>query len=222
MPGDICIQKGIIMHELIKRNPVTAILRHTPSEDLEAYTGSLYAGGLRSFEVSFSTKDAVRQLRWMKENMPEDACIGAGTILTKAEAEEALAEGADFLLSPAASPEILSYCSRNHVRFLPGVFTPSDVALCLSYGFHTLKLFPAGDLPAGYIDSLHGPFPSAEFVAVGGISPANAAAYLQSGYVGVGIGSSLVSHSLFQDKNWKQITEEIHEFLSSLRKDGLI
>ncbi len=210
------------MKNLIKKNPVISILRNTPDSDLPNYANSLYEGGLRSFEVSFSAENAVSQLKWMKQNMPEDTIIGAGTILTEKDAALAVEAGADFLLSPSTNLEVLSYCAKNKIPFLPGVNTPTDVSICLQYGFNTLKLFPAGDLPIGYIKSLRGPFPNTEYVAVGGISPQNTPNYLQAGFIGVGIGSSLVNKKLFQEKNWSQITRDIHTFMSTLRKDNLL
>lgn len=210
------------MKKLMKQSPVMAILRHTPDNDLEDYVNSLYQGGLRSFEVSFSTKNAVSQLKWMKQHMPNDAYVGAGTILTEKEASIAMEAGADFLLSPSANLEVLQYCEKNKIPFLPGVFSPSDVSICLTYGFNTLKLFPAATLPIDYKNNLSGPFPGTEYVAVGGISPQNAAEYLKAGFVGLGIGSSLVDKHLFQEKNWSQIALEIQSFLDTLRKDGLL
>ncbi|HJD46250.1 MAG TPA: bifunctional 4-hydroxy-2-oxoglutarate aldolase/2-dehydro-3-deoxy-phosphogluconate aldolase [Candidatus Mediterraneibacter norfolkensis] len=210
------------MHNIIKKYPVIAILRSTPQEDLEAYTSALYEGGLRVFEVSFSSKTAASQLEWMKEHMASDTCIGAGTVLTREAVETAVQAGADFLLSPSTNPEVLDYCRVNKIPLLPGVFSPTDVSVCLSYGFHTLKLFPAAELPLQYIKSLKGPFPDTEFVAVGGVTPQNTSTYLTSGFAGVGIGSSLVDKSLFQEKNWTQITENIRLFLNSLKEVNLL
>ncbi len=210
------------MHNIIKKYPVIAILRSTPQEDLEAYTSALYEGGIRAFEVSFSSKTAASQLKWMKTHMASDTCIGAGTILTRESAKTAVQAGADFVLSPSTNPEVLDYCRGNKIPLLPGVFSPTDVSVCLSYGFHTLKLFPAAEFPLQYIKNLKGPFPNTEFVAVGGVTPQNASTYLNSGFSGVGIGSSLVNKSLFQEKNWKQITENIQMFLNSLNKENLL
>ena len=201
------------MHNIIKKHPVIAILRNTPPEDLGNYVQALYDGGLRAFEVSFSAEGAAGQLAWIKEHLPEDACVGAGTILTEDDASRAVQAGADFMLSPSSDPPVMEYCRSRQIPLLPGVFSPTDVSRCLSYGYRTLKLFPASDLPLHYIKSLKGPFPQAEFVAVGGISPENTAEYLNAGYVGVGIGSALTDKSLFARKDWGQITEDIRRFL---------
>lgn len=205
------------MHNIIQQHRVIAILRNTPSEDLKDYVQALYDGGLRAFEVSFSAKEAADQLSWVKEHLPADACVGAGTILSADSAREALQAGADFMLSPSSDVPVLEFCRTREIPLLPGVFSPTDVSLCLSYGYHTLKLFPAADLPLHYIKSLKGPFPQAEFVAVGGITPENSIDYFRAGFAGVGIGSALTDKILFSQKNWAKITENIRDFLKERR-----
>lgn len=210
------------MKTLIEKHPITAILRNVPDDALMDYVQSLYQGGLRFFEISFSAPGAPAQIKRVKENMPKDLLIGAGTILTADDARQAQEAGADFMLSPSTCPAVLSYCAKHEIRFLPGVFSPTDVSTCLEYGFNTLKLFPAGDLPLSYVKSLKGPFPGTEYVAVGGVSPANAASYLKSGFIGIGIGSSLVSPDAFAQRDWKTITASIQTFLDALRKEHLL
>ncbi len=210
------------MKTIIEKYPVTAILRNVPEDVLIDYLESLYQGGLRSFEISFSAPDAPAQLRRAKGAMPKDLLIGAGTILTVEDAKMAQQAGADFMLSPSTNPPVLSYCADQKIRFLPGVFSPTDVSICLEHGFRTLKLFPAGDLPLSYVKSLKGPFPDTEYVAVGGVSPANALSYFKAGYIGAGIGSSLVSPEDFAKRNWKAITASIRTFLDSLKKERIL
>lgn len=210
------------MDQIIKQHPVIAILRNIADQDLTDYTKCLYEGGLRAFEISFSHPGADRQIKLLKSSMPSDTLIGAGTILTPADVQLAVSSGADFLLSPSTNTPVLSLCAEKHLKLLPGAFTPTDVSTCLEYGFETIKLFPAGDMPLSYRKSLNGPFPKAAFVAVGGISPQNTISYLKSGYVGVGIGSSLADPLLFTAKNWPAITESIHNFMNSLREENLL
>lgn len=202
------------MHTIIRQNPVMAILRNVTDEDLIPYMQSLYDGGIRAFEISFSNGSAAAQIRYAKEHMPKDALVGAGTVLTVEDAKKAQNAGADFVLSPSATPSVLAYCAENHLPFLPGAFTPSDVAVCLEYGFSTIKLFPADAVPLSYRKSMNGPFPSAEFVAVGGVSPKNTADYLKAGYAGVGIGSSLADPADFAAKNWDGIRDSIRAFMN--------
>lgn len=206
------------MRKIINAHPVIAILRNTPDELLLPYVAALFEGGIKSFEISFTTPDAARQIEMVKEHLPDEVLVGAGTILTPAEADESMKAGADYLLSPAADTAVLKHCQKLSVPFMPGVYSPSDVSTCLAFGFHTLKLFPADALPDNYIKSLKGPFPQAEFVAVGGVTSGNAAAYFKNGFIGVGIGSSLAAKDALAAKNWNRITTDITCLFESIRK----
>ena len=101
---------------------------------------------------------------------------------------------------------------------MPGVMTPTDVALCLSYGYDTMKLFPAGDLPMGYIKSLKGPFSGTEYVAVGGVGPANIQQFFDAGFIGVGIGSSLAPKNLVQEGRWDEVTQYVATLVKEIKK----
>ena len=211
-----------IMKDIVSKHKIIAILRNVPEKELQAYTESLYEGGIRAFEVSFTTEHARDQIYFMKRTLPGDSVVGAGSVLNEREVREAEEAGADFMLSPSTCQEVIAYCAKQEIAYMPGVLTPSDMGLSLSYGFHVLKLFPANAFSIGYRNSLRGPFPQADFVAVGGVSLKNAAEYLNNGYAGVGIGSSLVKEALFLQKKWELITSDIKEQLDVLKKEGLL
>jgi len=210
------------LHRIIRNHKIVAILRKTPQEDLADYIDSLYAGGLRCFEVSFSAPGAADQISFLKKRLPADACVGAGTVLNIRQAEEADGAGADFQLAPSCNPEIIRWCAERDIPFMPGVFSPTDISVALTHGCNTLKLFPADSVPLGYCKAMKGPFPDADFVAVGGVTPQNTAAFLKAGYIGVGFGSSLAKKELFEQKNWSQIAADIAAFLHSLKEENLL
>jgi 2-dehydro-3-deoxyphosphogluconate aldolase/(4S)-4-hydroxy-2-oxoglutarate aldolase len=87
--------------------------------------------------------------------------------------------------------------------------TPTDVSVCVRNGFRFLKLFPAGDLPSGYVKSLKGPFSDTNYVAVGGVSGANVRTFLSGGFSGVGIGSSLIPKELIDGNLWDAARERV-------------
>lgn len=101
---------------------------------------------------------------------------------------------------------------------LPGVFTATDVETCLEYGYDTLKMFPAGDMPLGYIKSLKGPFDGTDYVAVGGVGLENVKDFLAAGYIGAGIGSNLITKEMIAEGNWKGAEERVRAFV---REAGL-
>ena len=119
------------MKDIIDKNPVIAIIRNISDSDILPYMMSLYHAGLRCFEISISHGNAIEQIHNMKQAMPEDTLIGAGTVLDVQAAEKVLAVGADFILSPSTNAAVLEYCKENMVRLLPGVMTPTDVSVCV-------------------------------------------------------------------------------------------
>lgn len=209
------------MNNIIRKNPVIAILRNIPEKCLIPYMQSIYDGGIHAFEISFSTANADSLISYAKKNMPSDTLIGAGTVLNIKDVEKAQNAGADFMLSPSTNPKVLKYCTDYKIPFLPGAFTPTDVAVCMEHGYHTIKLFPASEAALTYRKALNGPFPLAKFVAVGGVSPQNALEYLKNGYIGVGIGNSLSDPNDFKNKNWDKICSSTKIFIEHLRKEGL-
>ena len=201
----------ITMKELIQKNPICAILRHVNDEILVDYAKALYDGGVRMFEVDTNTVDAYVQIEKLRLCFGDTAMVGAGTVINKERCEGAKAAGAQFFLTPSTTVSTMEYCRKYDIPLLPGVMTPTDVAVCLEYGYTTLKLFPAGDLPMNYIKSLKGPFDGTEYVAVGGVSPANARQFMEAGYIGVGIGSNLAPKEYVKDRKWDLITEYVKD-----------
>lgn len=180
------------MRETVQENPLLAIMRNVPLERTEDYVGAVIRGGVRFFEVAMNTPHALEQIRLIRNSFGKEILVGAGTVLTAEAAEKAVESGAQFLLSPSSDEQVLAYCQENDIMMMPGVLTPSDVALCLRYGFSTLKLFPAGGMSAGYVKLLKGPFDNTEYVAIGGVTPENLTDFFRQGCIGAGLGSSLV------------------------------
>ena len=105
---------------------------------------------------------------------------------------------------------------KNRVKLLPSVLTPSEVAVSLEYGYQTMKLFPAGNMPLNYVKSLKGPFDRAEFVAIGGVSPGNCKKFLASGYLGVGMASNLMPKQAVAKGDWKACATSVRRIVGEL------
>src|SRR5262249_8276843 len=119
-----------------------------------------------------------------------DADLGAGTVLTAADAARAEGAGASFLVTPGLGADLLASAPRLPV--LAGALTPSEVIAARAYGGTAVRLFPASLGGPGYLKALIGPFPSVPFVPVGGVDAEAAAAYFAVGAVAVGVGSPLI------------------------------
>ncbi len=201
------------MEELFQKHKVCAIFRGISDDIYISYAKALYEGGIRLFEVSMTDSSAERQILGLRRELPEDVRIGAGTIVNRVSFFRAEEVNADFYLSPSADDEILKLCREKGRKLIPGVFTPSDISRCLRFGFYVLKLFPACEVSEQYLRQLKGPFPSAQFVAVGGITITEVPAKLKEGYIGAGIGNGIAPKKWIEEKKWDKVSENVVEAL---------
>lgn len=195
---------------------VCAILRNIPDEQLPFYADAVFSGGIRLFEVAMNTENGMKQIEVLRRQFGTEAYVGAGTVTTMDRCYDAWNGGAQFFLTPAVNREVLGFCVKKEIPVFPGVMTPTDVSICLEYGCSVMKLFPSGDLPDTYIKSLKGPFDGTEYIAVGGVRPENAAELIRRGFIGVGIGSNLISKEQMKNREWKQAKEQVHHMMCDI------
>lgn len=210
----------IEIRNIVKDNPILAILRNVPPEKTIPYAAAIVAGGVRFFEVAMNSPEACMQIQMLREYFAknEDIFIGAGTAITLERVKAAMDAGAQFLLTPSSDRDVVLYCEENHIPLMPGVMTPTDASFCLQHGFNTLKLFPAGDLPAGYVKSLKGPLDDTEYVAIGGVSPDNIAQFFDRGFIGVGLASAIMPKQYVADERWDDGSAYVADLLRRVKE----
>ena len=190
------------MYEVFAQNPLLAILRNVPKEITLDYAGAIRNGGVKVFEVALNSPDALEQIAMLRKAYGGECLIGAGTAITVERCQAALDAGAQFLLTPGTPVDVLAFCRDHNVMLLPGVMTPTDVAVSLQYGFKTMKLFPAGDLPRSYVKDLKGPYDDTNYIAIGGVTPDNIPEFRAVGCLGVGLASSLMPKDKVKARDW--------------------
>lgn len=201
------------MREIVRANPLLAIMRNVPDEILLDYAGAIVNGGVKFFEVAMNTAGACEQISRLKSRFGNEVMIGAGTVITNERVKAAIDAGAEFLLSPATNEDVLAYCEREGIPMLPGALTPTDVSICVRHGFHTIKLFPAADMPLAYVKHLKGPFDGTEYVAIGGVDRNNMLDFINSGCIGVGLGSNILPKAAVAERDWRSATEYVEGLL---------
>lgn len=205
------------LRKIINENPILAIMRNVPLEITLDYAGAIMEGGINFFEVALNSPNALEQISMLKKAYGDRAYIGAGTAITVERAKAAVEAGAQFLLAPSTDCDVLEYCRDNNIPILPGALTPSDVSTCLKYGFEVIKLFPAGDMPRGYIKSLKGPLDNTDYVAIGGVNKDNIADFFAQGYIGVGLGSNILPKEAVANRDWQTAAEYVKTMLQSIK-----
>lgn len=139
---------------------------------------ALSDGGLPCAEVTLRTPLALEALRRMAGEAPE-MFVGAGTVLDPAQAADARAAGAKFIVAPGFSPAVVEYCRSVDLPVFPGVCTPTEIEMALGAGLSVLKFFPAEPMGGlAFLKAIAAPYPGVSFMPTGGIGPSNLAAYL--------------------------------------------
>jgi len=169
-------QKGIEV--VLRLAPVVPVLVIEDVKTAVPLARALVAGGLKAIEVTFRTEAALESIRAIAAEV-EGAVVGAGTVLTPAQAEQAAKAGCVFMVSPGASLDLLNAARDIAVPLLPGAATASEAMTLLEQGYAVQKFFPAE--PAGgvaYLKALAQPLPAVAFCPTGGITRESAPRYL--------------------------------------------
>jgi 2-dehydro-3-deoxyphosphogluconate aldolase/(4S)-4-hydroxy-2-oxoglutarate aldolase len=185
--------------------PVIPVLVVDDADIAQDLAKALVAGGLPALEVTLRTPAALDVIREMAK--VAGGIVGAGTLLTPKDVEDAKAAGATFGVSPGATDLLLDACEANDLPLLPGIATASEAMRLLERGYWVQKFFPAeanGGAPA--LKGIGGPIPQVKFCPTGGVSLKNAADYLSlSNTLCVG-GSWVAPKDLIMAKDWAGIT----------------
>jgi 2-dehydro-3-deoxyphosphogluconate aldolase / (4S)-4-hydroxy-2-oxoglutarate aldolase len=169
---------NLAIEDVIGRSPVIAVLTIRQVAHAVPLARALLAGGLAVIEVTLRTPVALAAIARIKSEVA-GAIVGAGTLLTPEDVLAARKAGADFLVSPGATPRLIAAAKDQSCPFLPGASTASEAMRLLEDGFRHQKFFPAEQSGgvAG-LKALHAPLAEIVFCPTGGITAANAQAYL--------------------------------------------
>jgi 2-dehydro-3-deoxyphosphogluconate aldolase / (4S)-4-hydroxy-2-oxoglutarate aldolase len=196
---------------------VVPVLTIERLEDAVPLARALVAGGVRMLEVTLRTQVAVEAAKAIIADVP-DAIVGIGTILNADDLKRAEVLGAQFGISPGATPELLKAAAASPLPFAPGIATASELMAALAHGFDLVKFFPAEQ--AGGIKALRalgGPFPHVRFCPTGGIGETNAPSWLaEPNVVAVG-GSWLCQAADIKSGNWAGITAMCERTMKSAK-----
>lgn len=174
--------------------------------DAAGLAEALVAGGLPVAEVTFRTSAAAEAIAIMAKR--GDMLVGAGTVLTVKQVDEAVEAGAGYIVSPGLSKAVVRHCQKIGVPVLPGAVTATEITRALDLGLSTVKFFPAETSGgAAAIKALSAPFGGVKFVPTGGIGPKNVGEYLALDCVSAIGGSWMVPSALVREQKFEEIAQ---------------
>lgn len=188
-------------------------------------TRTIYKAGVRVFEYTNRGPEALENFKLMRKlvdaEMP-DLELGIGTIKSVKEAQDFLAAGADFLVSPIVNPKVGQMALEADLLWIPGCMTPTEIYLAQENQAALIKLFPANILGEAFLSSIKELFAGQLFIPTGGVelTKENITGWFKAGVSAVGLGSKLISKKIMEDKLYNELftaTKEAHELVKTCR-----
>lgn len=167
---------------------------------------ALVKGGLPAAEVTFRTAAAEEAIKRIVAEVPE-MLVGAGTVLTKEQADRAIAAGVKFIVSPGFNPEITKYVIDKGMLMMPGTATPGEMEQAMSMGLDVVKFFPAEQNGGvAKLKAVAGPYTNLRWMPTGGVNAKNLLDYLSFNKIIACGGTWMVKKDLIEGEKWDEIT----------------
>jgi 2-dehydro-3-deoxyphosphogluconate aldolase/(4S)-4-hydroxy-2-oxoglutarate aldolase len=168
-------------------------------------------GGLEFLEITMNSPGATDQIRELRQ-LGSSLKIGAGTVLSLQDLDQAQVAGAEFIVTPVMRPEVIHECVRRKLPVYPGAFSPTEILTAWELGATMVKVFPAETLGPGYIRALKGPFPQIKLLPTGGVDLKTLPEFKKAGACGAGVGSPLFDRKRIEAKDWPWLEARCRAF----------
>lgn len=196
--------------ETLYEERLVVILREKNADLVRKKAYAACEGGLKIQEVTWTTPQAAELIHEFSKR--KIGTIGAGTILTVAEAKKAVAAGALFLVSPIFTPAVNAWCKKNKIVYIPGCATPNEIHAAWAAGCRPIKVFPVPDFGgAPYIKHLLAPLPFLELLPTGGLGVDDIRPYLDAGAKAMGLGAKFTHSAAAVEGDYGAVTRQAKE-----------
>ncbi|WP_312933290.1 bifunctional 4-hydroxy-2-oxoglutarate aldolase/2-dehydro-3-deoxy-phosphogluconate aldolase [Stutzerimonas nitrititolerans] len=209
-------QKNALIEKICIEARILPVITIGSEEQILPLADALAAGGLKTLEITLRSAYGLTAIRRLREERPE-LCVGAGTVLDKRMMDEVEAAGAQFIVSPGCTDELLQAGVNCSVPLLAGTSNASDIMRGYALGYRRFKLFPAeicGGIAA--LKALGGPFGDVRFCPTGGVNATNAAQYLALPNVMCVGGTWMIDGASLASGDWAAIRQRSVEALAAL------
>jgi len=205
------MDRGELIQEM-GRTRLVAVVRSKSAEEALATAKAVAEGGVQFIEITFSVPSALDVIEIL---VAEGRLhVGAGTVLSNEEAEEAIGTGAQFIVSPSLELNLIPICHDANVPCIPGAATPTEILAAARAKADLVKIFPADTIGGpDFVRQMSGPFPDIRFMVSGGVSLTNIKEYVQAGVTGICLGSAYLTSTLAQ-KGHAGLVSELQQFVS--------
>lgn len=206
-----------VTQKLIQQKAVAVIRLHESSSALEVCQ-AVYDGGIKAIEITLTTPNAFEIIEQCRKQLPDDALIGAGSVLNETMANNSIDVGSQFIVSPVFNAKAVELSLSRGVPFYSGAFTPTEAYNAWQAGCEIIKIFPADVVGMPFFKAVKAPIPDILLMPTGGVSLTNAGEWIKAGACAVGVGSALVSKKMVEEKDWNAVIANAKQLMSSIEK----
>lgn len=197
---------------------VVPVVKLDNAKDALPLGKALFKGGLPVIEITFRTDAAAEAIASLSYELP-DICVGAGTVLTIDQVNQAIDSGARFIVAPGFNPRVVDYCIDRNISIFPGVNSPTQVEMGLERDLKVLKFFPAeasGGL--NMLKAMTAPYGDVRFMPTGGININNLKDYLAFNRIIACGGTWLATSALINEGRFDEITRLVEEVVKTTQQ----
>lgn len=190
---------------LVRQQRVIAVIRSSQFEQGIQMAKAVSTGGIELIEVTWNSDRAPELVARLRAELPH-CWIGAGTLLTLAQQQEAIAAGAQFLFTPHVDVGMIKTAAEQEIPLVAGAFSPTEIVQAWQAGAASVKVFPIEVMGGvAYMQALRAPLGNIPLIPTGGITLENSSAFLQAGAIAVGLSSDLFPRTALLQGNWDAI-----------------
>jgi len=204
--------------EKIREVGLIPIVRAPTAEIALAAAEAIVASGVGVAEITMTVPNALRVLGEVARRFGSRALIGAGTVLDRKTCAQAIAAGAEFIVTPSLELPVIRAAHKAKKVSIPGALTPTEILAAWRAGADLVKVFPCGPVggPA-YIKAIRGPLPDIPLVPTGGVNLETTPAFMRAGAAAVAVGGELVDVKALAEGRVDVVTENARRFLEAVR-----
>jgi len=214
------LRKDLI--RIFSEDRLVAVIRTSSVDTAELAARAMARAGVRLVEITLTIPDAyelIAKLATDEEFAKQGAIVGAGTVLSGAQAEDSLIAGARFLVSPALIPEMIDAARSRDAMTMPGTMTPTEMVKAAELGADYIKVYPLATIGGPeFITNVRRALMHLPLVATGNVEYDEIPAYLKAGVVGFGIGGPLIRPDLLDKRDSDGVVANAKRFLAATRR----
>ncbi|MFA4916016.1 MAG: bifunctional 4-hydroxy-2-oxoglutarate aldolase/2-dehydro-3-deoxy-phosphogluconate aldolase [Syntrophales bacterium] len=199
-----------------KKLPLLGILRGIEDAIVEPLVETIVLSGLKTIEITMNSYRATSLIQQVVDVADGRLSVGAGTVLTMKDLQDALDAGAGFIVMPVLVLDVVEYCAKNNIPIFPGALTPKEIYNAWVAGATMVKVFPAGCFGPQYFREVKGPFNDIELLACGGVNADTIEMFFACQVSAAAFGGSVFKKEWLKNGDFSNIRKAIETLISKI------